>query len=179
LNELPRADMSQYRLVTEWLLDAPIERVWSALVTPEEWPRWWRFVQSVVELEKGNQEGVGSLRRYTWSSKLPYRLSFEMRTTVLKRPNFIEGVASGDLNGLGRWHLTASGKTTRVQYEWTVTTEKSWMNVLAPILAPVFAWNHDQVMHAGGEGLARHLGVKLLAVKGSSESERELPAGRG
>ena len=167
--------MGQYRLVTQWLLDARIDRVWAALVTPEDWPRWWRFVKSVVELEEGDAEGVGSLRRYVWSSKLPYRLSFEMRTTVLKRPNFIEGVAAGDLNGLGRWHLREIGSTTQVQYEWTVATEKSWMNVLAPILAPVFAWNHDQVMLAGGQGLARHLGVKLISATGSSETARELP----
>lgn len=166
--------MSQYHLVTEWHLDAPIDGVWAALTTPQEWPRWWPFVQAVVELEPGDADGVGSLRRYTWSSKLPYRLSFELRTTVLERPTFIEGVAAGDLNGRGRWRLTAIGDTTRVQYEWTVTTEKSWMNALAPVLAPVFAWNHDQVMRAGGEGLARHLGVQLIAVKDSSECEAEL-----
>ena len=28
------------------------------------------------------------------------------------------------------------------------------MNLLAPVAAPVFAWNHDWVMRNGGEGLA-------------------------
>jgi len=27
----------------------------------------------------------------------------------------------------------------------------------------VFAWNHDHVMRGGGEGLARLLGVRMLA----------------
>ena len=35
-------------------------------------------------------------------------------------------------------------------------------------LAPVFAWNHDQVMAAGGRGIARHLGVRLLAYEGAT-----------
>jgi hypothetical protein len=27
---------------------------------------------------------------------------------------------------------------------------------------PVFAWNHDRVMRAGGEGLAARVGARLL-----------------
>jgi len=29
-------------------------------------------------------------------------------------------------------------------------------------VARVFRWNHEGVMHAGAEGLARHLGARLL-----------------
>jgi hypothetical protein len=36
------------------------------------------------------------------------------------------------------------------------------MNLLAPLLAPAFRWNHGEVMAEGGRGIARHLGVKLL-----------------
>ena len=162
----------QYSLVTWWHVQAPIERTWQALVTPEKWPTWWRYVKEVVELDKGDAQGIGAVRRYTWSSRLPYRLSLEMRTTAIARPTFIEGVATGDLNGTGRWQLQELGATTRVRYEWTVRTSKVWMNLLAPILAPVFAWNHDQVMREGGRGLARHLGVPLLAFQASGASSR-------
>jgi hypothetical protein len=55
------------------------------------------------------------------------------------------------------------GSTTRVCYDWTVMTTRVWMNALAPLLAPVFRWNHGQVMAAGGQGLAKHLGVQLLS----------------
>ena len=155
--------MKQFLLVTHWHLDVPIERVWGALVTPEEWPRWWKYVHDVVELEKGDAQGIGTLRRYTWSSRLPYRLSFEMRTTALERPTFIEGVAAGDLIGTGRWRLDSLGdNSTHVQYEWTVVPGKKWMRLFAPMLAPMFAWNHDQVMREGERGLARHLGVAVL-----------------
>ena len=162
----------QYSLVTSWHLEAPIERTWQALIAPEEWPSWWRYVEEVVELERGDAQGIGAVRRYTWSSRLPYRLSLEMRTTAIARPTFIEGVATGDLNGTGRWQLQERGNTTRVKYEWTVRTGKVWMNLLAPILAPVFAWNHDQVMREGGRGLARRLGVRLLAFQASSGDGR-------
>lgn len=162
--------MKQFSLITYWHLDAPIERVWDALIAPEEWPRWWKYVLSVAELEPGDAQGIGTLRRYTWSSRLPYRLSFEMRTTAIERLTFIEGVAAGDLIGTGRWRLESIGHSTRAQYEWTVVAGKKWMRAFAPLLAPVFAWNHDQVMREGGEGLARYLGVQLIAYDGSSSS---------
>jgi len=80
----------------------------------------------------------------------------------------MEGIATGDLNGTGSWKLENLDGSTRVTYLWIVSTEKTWMNLLAPLLAPVFAWNHDQVMLAGGKGLARHLGVSLLSFQGSN-----------
>jgi hypothetical protein len=37
------------------------------------------------------------------------------------------------------------------------------MNILGPLARPAFVWNHNLVMGRGGEGLARQLGVRLLA----------------
>jgi uncharacterized protein YndB with AHSA1/START domain len=153
----------RYGLTTEWVLAAPVERVWEALAAPLEWPRWWRYVDAVVPLRDGDADGVGAIRRYTWTSRLPYRLTFDMETTRVARPVRIEGVARGELNGLGRWELAPLAQGTSARYEWTVMTGKGWMNALGPLLAPVFEWNHDQVMAEGGRGLSRHLGVPLLA----------------
>ena len=164
--------MKQFALTTHWHLDASIDRVWDALATPEDWPRWWRYVRRVETLEPGDADGLGSLRRYTWTSRLPYSLAFAMRTTVVRPPHALEGEASGDLDGKGSWSLQAIGETTRVRYDWTVAVARRWMERFAPLLAPVFAWNHDQVMRAGGEGLARHLGVALLRHEGTSSARR-------
>lgn len=160
--------MRQFDLTTRWRLDSPIDPVWDAIVAVEAWPRWWRFVHAVEELEKGDADGLGALRKYTWSSKLPYRLGFAMRVTKVTRPTCLEGVAVGDLAGSGCWRLAAEGATTDVRYDWTVVTTKRWMNALAPWLEPAFRWNHNQVMAEGGRGLARHLGVRLLANDGAA-----------
>ena len=157
---------AQYALTTCWLLDAPIDRVWPVLTAPETWPTWWTCVVAVEPLIPGDANGIGAVRRYTWSSRLPYRLTFDMRTTALMQPVYIEGVAHGELTGTGRWDLVEHATGTRVQYTWRVSTGKRWMNALAPLLAPVFTWNHDQVMAEGGRGIARHLGVRLLAYEG-------------
>lgn len=153
----------QFDLTTQWQLESPIDRVWDAIVTAEKWPLWWRFVRKVEEVEKGDADGLGALRNYTWSSRLPYRLSFAMRVTAVMRPTYLEGAAVGDLSGSGHWRLIADGSTTRVRYDWTVIATKPWMNALAPLLEPVFRWNHHEVMAEGGRGLARYLGVRLLA----------------
>lgn len=139
------------------------ERVWDALVEPQAWPAWWRYVTRVVLLTPGDADGIGAVRRYTWTSRLPYRLTFDMTTTRIEPRTAIEGVASGELQGTGRWRLHAGERGMHVRYAWTVSTRKRWMNAFAPLLAPLFAWNHDQVMAEGARGLARHLGVPLVA----------------
>jgi hypothetical protein len=158
-----RGAANQYALRKKWRLAAPIDRVWNAIYAVESWPLWWKYVLAVEPLEKGEPSGVGAVRRYTWSSRLPYRLSFNMRSTLVQRPYVLEGEAIGELSGVGRWTLNSEELTTHVTYDWEVVTSRAWMNALAPIMAPVFRWNHGQVMAAGARGLAQHLRARLLS----------------
>ena len=116
------------------------------------------------KLEEGDENGIGQYGRYVWKSKLPYKLEFFVRTTKVEKPYLLEGDASGELSGVGRWRLFEQGPTTAVLYEWNVSTTRAWMNLLAPVGRPVFAVNHDYVMRNGGRGLAQLLGARLLAV---------------
>ena len=75
----------------------------------------------------------------------------------------MSGEATGALAGQGHWRLFEQDGVTAVTYEWNVRTTETWMNLLAPVARPVFAYNHDVVMRWGGEGLARRLGCRLLA----------------
>ena len=155
--------MAEYRFLTTWLIEADRERVWEAIWESERWPQWWRGVEEAVKLGEGDSEGVGQLGRYVWRSRLPYPVRFEIRTTRVERPRLLEGEATGELAGTGRWRLFEQDGVTAVLYEWNVRTTMRWMNLLAPIARPVFQWNHDWVMRNGGEGIARLLGARLLA----------------
>ena len=155
--------MTDYAFVTTWRIEAPIQQVWDAIYHAERWPTWWKGVESVVELEPGDERGIGALRRFTWKSKLPYRLIFDMRMTRVAPPVALEGKASGELEGMGRWRLSPEDSWTTVRYEWNVRTTKRWMNWLAPLARPLFEWNHNIVMRQGGEGLARMLGARLTS----------------
>ena len=156
--------MAEYRFLTTWLLEADRERVWDAVYESERWPDWWRGVLETERLADGDRTGIGQVGRYVWKSRLPYRLEFTMRTTRVERPLVLEGEASGELVGIGRWRFFEEDGVTAAVYEWNVHTTRAWMNLLAPIARPVFAVNHDYVMRNGGRGIAKLLGARLLAL---------------
>jgi carbon monoxide dehydrogenase subunit G len=151
-----------YRFLTAWLLRIEVGPVWDAIYDAERWPEWWPGVESVVELDPGGELKVGSVSRQRWRSRLPYVVEFESRTTRVEPPWEIDGSATGDLEGEGRWRLFERDGVTVVLYQWEVRTTSRWMNLLAPALRPAFRWNHDAVMRNGGEGLARRLGAQLV-----------------
>ena len=152
-----------YEFVTEWRFDAPVTAVWEQIKASEHWNEWWKGVIRVVELKPGDADGLGSIRRSTWKSALPYTLEFDLEVMRIEAPHILEARAFGELEGVGLWTLTAENEnTTRVRYDWKVKTTKAWMNYLAPIAKPFFRWNHNIIMGWGGEGLAKKLNCRLL-----------------
>jgi hypothetical protein len=155
--------MADYRFLTTWLVAAPIERVWEAIYGIERWPEWWDGVEHVTELFHGEGDGEGTIYRHVWRSKIPYAVTFEVTVSRVQKPHVIEAQARGGLEGTGTFRLFAAPLGTAVTYEWAVRTTKRWMNAIAPVARPVFAWNHHAVMKNGGRGLARRLGVTLVS----------------
>jgi hypothetical protein len=154
--------MQAYTFVTTWKFKAPIEKVWKEINEPNDWPTWWKGVVEVVSLKEGDELGVGGVKRFTWKSKLPYRLSFDSRVVSVEPLKRIEGIAFGELDGKGVWIFSVDNEHTIVRYDWMVKTTKWWMNALAPIAKPAFEWNHDVIMGWGGEGLAKRLNCELI-----------------
>lgn len=154
----------KYLFVTVWQIEAPLEDVCEAIYHSLSWPQWWHNVESVVELSPGNPQGIGSVRRYTWRGRLPYRLTFDIRVINIEPLESIEGIASGDVEGKGYWSFTFDGSVTIVRYEWHVHTTPNWMNLMSLFVRPLIKWNHNAVMQQGGEALAHLLNARLLAV---------------
>jgi uncharacterized protein YndB with AHSA1/START domain len=156
---------TKYSFITHWQIKAPLAEVWDAIYHSLEWPQWWKGVVAVNEIEKGDENGVGGVREYTWKSVLPYTLCFNMRLTELEKYKWLKGEAFGELEGVGEWFFREENGTTYLQYNWTVFTNKPWMNYLSFILKPAFNYNHNVVMHWGAEGLARRLSVEPISDK--------------
>ena len=150
-------DKTQYRLTTRRKFDAPLGAVWDAILRVEAWPNWWDGIERVVTLEPGDPSGLGCRRCCTCKSVLPYRLTFVTHVTRVEPLRLVEFLVDGELEGTGRCRLARSGGLTLVRYDWHVRTTRRWMNLLAPMARPLFRWNHDAIMHAGGTGLERHL----------------------
>jgi len=154
---------NHYELTTFWHFDAPLEAVWAALVDAESWPRWWPGIEQVVVLERGDAVGVGARRRYTCRGVLPYRLSFVSRVTRVEPRHLLEGKVEGELEGRGCCRLARRDGRVLVRYDWQVRTTPRWMNFISPLAKPLFRWNHDMLMEAGGSGLARYLKARTDA----------------
>jgi uncharacterized protein YndB with AHSA1/START domain len=163
--------MADYHYVSTWQLQAPIERVWTAISDLEHLPAWYPAVQEVQTLTAGDPDGVGRRVRYLIKGRLPMRLAFAATITRVDPPRELELRAEGELAGTGRWDLQRHGDATSVRYTWDVHTTKPWMNLAAPLARPLFTWNSKAVMLAAGEGLARYLQVPLV------DAEFTAPAG--
>jgi len=150
--------MAAYRFLTTWLLEAPREAVWDAIYDAARWPEWWPGVERTEIVSE-------RVWRSAWRSVLPFTLAFEFEILRLDRPDPLEGRARGELAGDGIWRVYEGDLGTASTWEWHVETTARWMNTFGRLAKPAFAWNHHRIMRSGGEGLARHLGVRLLAAE--------------
>lgn len=150
-----------FQLISDWRFDAPLDAVWEALTRVEDWPHWWPYVEEVDTLRPGT--GVGAVRRLHWRTRLPYKLALIMTCTASERGKRLSGRAIGNLEGEGEWTLWNEGRQTCVRYVWRVDVTKPWMRFTLPLLAPLFRWNHDEVMRAGEQGLKEWLATPALA----------------
>jgi len=151
-------------LLTTWILAAPRQALWDVLADVRSWPQWWRGVEAASELEAGDERRVGSRYRVRWHGRLPYRVELEFAVETVREPLLMAGRSDGDLAGSGTWRLFEHGGVSAVTYEWDVRPTRAWMRALTPVARPVFRAEHDRLMRAGGDGLARQLGVRAIAL---------------
>ncbi|MCE9665514.1 SRPBCC family protein [Halomonas sp. M5N1S17] len=149
--------MASFDFDTTWHIEAPIGEVFNALTDSLHWPDWWPGLIDVQPLVAGNEYGIGRTQHFVWKSRLGYHLRFDIRITRVFEPCLIEGMASGDVAGLGSWQLHEENLGTRVRYLWQVRTVRPWMGLLARVARPLVVWNHQAMMREGHAGLIRHL----------------------
>jgi len=151
-----------FNFVTVWKIGAPLPPVWEAMSHFEDWPAWWKGVEQVEILERGDSNRIGFRSRQTWKSKLPYKLRFEGQIVRIDPMSLIEVRSEGELQGTGLMRFASDGNLTTFQYDWNVRTTKPWMNLVTLFAKPLFSWNHDVIMGWGAEGLAKKLGGKTI-----------------
>jgi len=152
-------------LLSIWRIEAPLEEVYSTILDSLRWPEWWSDVQKVEQMAAGGADGIDNVRRYFWKGQLPYRMVVDVRTTRVEHLVAIEGVAQGDLEGIGCWRFSREGAISVVRYEWHVRSNRWWMNLIAPFARSMFIRNHALVMGKGGEELARRLKSRMIKME--------------
>lgn len=151
-----------YRFETNWQLQASLPAVWDVIYATEQWPAWWKGILSVTQLRPADADGLHAVNTYALRSRMPYVLRFNLELVEEVPRALLRCACTGDLEGEGIFHITATGGIINVRYNWNVRTKKRWMNVLAPLARPFFNANHREVMRWGAEGLAGRLGAPLV-----------------
>jgi uncharacterized protein YndB with AHSA1/START domain len=143
---------AEYVFVDEWDVDAPLERVFDALVDARTYPEWWTPVYREVDSDGPPAVGVSSRQKF--KATLPYTLSTVSTIVRMDRPDGFEVDVVGDLRGHGKWTFTQSdGGKVHVRFDWRVHADRALLRVLTPVLRPVFRWNHNVAIRAAMEGL--------------------------
>ena len=155
-----------YDLRSSWHLPATPDEVWAIIADVNmSWPNWWPRCSFAGPLERkqpesNSQEDVlkATTAHLNFKAALGYTLTITIHPSKVRSPSEIDFDAGGHLAGTGRVTLTpGAGQRTRMDIEWRVRPTQRWMNILSPIVAPVFKAAHAHMMRQGENGLVQAL----------------------
>ena len=145
-----------YNFHDEWDINVPLETAWVLASDPSKWQQWWPGLKNVIITDQKSNV-VGSRASLMWRSKTGYKLKHAVTITSIQPRSNIKFNSEGDLKGSGIWKFINQGNQTHMVIDWHVQTTKVWMNVLAPLLRPIFINNHSALMKRGEAGLNAHV----------------------
>ena len=147
-----------FHIITSWRVPATMDEVATILTDATSVPHWWPEVYlSATVTAPGDLRNIGRKVAFESKGKLPYHIHWTAELTAADLPQTWEIAATGDLTGRGIWTLRQDGDVTVADYDWQVRADRPLFRILAPLLAPVFAWNHRWAMARGEEGLRREV----------------------
>jgi hypothetical protein len=147
-----------FHIVTSWRIRAEIDEVAAILTDAASLPRWWPAVYLAATITApGDARSIGRKVAVRSKGKLPYHINWTAELLSADLPHRWEIAATGDLAGRGVWTLRQAGDVTVADYDWRVNADRPLFRILAPVLRPVFAWNHRWAMAQGEAALQREV----------------------
>jgi hypothetical protein len=151
-----------FRFEESWdLPGSTVTEVYDVLSHGELLPLWWKGVY--LEAERLGPPGppkVGDRLRAKARGALPYELNFIAEAAALEQDQFVAVRTIGDFEGLWSATLSQRGADTHVDIVWQVTVLRPVLRLFAPLLRPVFAWNHRWTTPRGEAGLRAYLSAR-------------------
>lgn len=115
--------------------------------------QWWgRVFLHIDELRAGDQNGEGRAFKCHTKGFLPYSLQFTA-SVDLRSANRVVFTMKGDFDGQATIHALERDGMTRVRVNWAFSLCHPRLKYFAPLLRPVFVWNHRWAMRQGHRGL--------------------------
>ena len=151
--------VAYFQLISEWHLDAPIDRVWRALTHFTHLPTWWPSLE-LADRVHGSDEEVRDCVR----GALGTTVRFTQHTELLRAPELMQFRVEGDLVGSGLLALLDEDDATRVMLSWNVDLTNPWFRALSrlPGMRAILARTHSQAMEEGERCLKAHLAKTTL-----------------
>ena len=149
---------NEYHMESLWRVRATAEEVFDIIMKAEDLPRWWpsAFV-SALPIQSGDDTGAAKVTRLVTRGFLPYRLVWHVVAEEVVRPTRLVNRVWGDFEGAGTWTLTQDGEWTTIHYDWRISVHMPLVQVLSPVMKPLFVANHRWAMAKGEESLRLEL----------------------
>jgi len=145
--------MAPFRFAGEWRIRADADGVYAALADVDAYPEWWPGVAATRRIDAAS----GQIRL---RSLLPLEVVFTatQRTADPVRRVLVAHF-SGDLDGVGRWQVSAVCDGARARYDEHFVVRAPLARRGGVLARPVVYAGHEHLMRAGERGLSRYLGA--------------------
>jgi hypothetical protein len=150
---------NQFRFEEYWEIPgASAADVYDVLSRGELLPRWWTGVyKDSIKIAGGPEPCVGDRLRVRARGFLPYELNFVVESLVLEPNRRVVVRTMGDFDGLWTADISERDGGVRIDLVWEVSVLRPILRRLAPLLRPLFAWNHRWTTPRGEAGLIAFL----------------------
>jgi hypothetical protein len=117
--------------------------------------RWGALTYLSCETE--GPPKVGQVVKVCVKGPLPFRIRFDLTVAALEAPTAITLTAAGDIDGEWKMRFEPQGPRVTIHSDWQFAPRKAPPAFIAPLLKPVFRWNHTSSTKRAYQGLQPYL----------------------
>lgn len=150
---VPRRPVIEYR--KEFGFDVSPSDLWEAIEHSDRFEDWWSWLEE-FRLDGSCLEQGATLRGVV-SPPLPYRMQVSVELIRCERPERIDALVHGDLEGEARLRMRPAPSGARVDVAWTIEMMQRPMRLASRLAHPVLQWGHDRVVDMTVAGFRRHV----------------------
>jgi len=129
--------------------------LWATIEETERFERWWPWLREFT-IDGGSLK-TGAVLHGVVVPPLPYRMTLDIELVSCRRPQAIDALVHGDLEGDAHLRLRRSGAGTRAEVSWTLEMMQRPMRIASRFAHPLLVRAHDVVVDLTVSGFRRNL----------------------
>jgi len=129
-----------------WDFAIPPDELWATLSRTDDYPEWWSWLR---EFDADGLE-QGATARCVIRAPLPYALRFTVHVEQAVKPELVDTLIRGDLEGPARLEIAPSADGgSQARLTWALELRDPVLRRLAIVGRPAMSWAHDRVVASG------------------------------